>query len=192
MPDVNVLTDSVLSEQLRSGSHEAYSEIYARYFGLLFIAACKKVSDREDARDLVHETFTNLWDKRKNLNPEMGIASYLYASLRNRIINWFAHQQVSSKYVTSFRLFYESGICETDHKIREKQLATLIEKEIDALPPRMKEVFLLSRRAHLSHREIATQLDISEQTVKTQIKHTLRILRARLGLMLFILMLTKI
>jgi RNA polymerase sigma-70 factor (ECF subfamily) len=50
----------------------------------------------------------------------------------------------------------------------------------------------LSRRAHLSHREIATQLNISEQTVKTQIKHTLRILRARLGLVLFILMLIKI
>jgi len=192
MPDINVLTDSLLSKQLRSGSHDAYNKIYERYFGLLFIAACKKVSDREDARDLVHETFTNLWDKRENLNPEMGIASYLYASLRNRIINWFARQQVSSKYITSFRLFYESGVCETDHKIREKQLAALIEKEIDALPPRMKEVFLLSRRAHLSHREIAMQLNISEQTVKTQIKHTLRILRARLGLMLFILMMIKI
>ena len=148
MPDINVLTDNVLSEQLRSGSHDAYNEIYQRYFGLLFIAACKKVTDREEARDLVQETFTNLWYKRENLNPEMGIASYLYASLRNRIINCFAHQQVSSKYITSFRLFYESDICETDHKIREKQLATLIEKEIDALPPRMREVFLLSRRAH--------------------------------------------
>ncbi len=192
MPDINVLTDNVLSEQLRSGSHDAYNEIYQRYFGLLFINACKRVTDREEARDLVQETFTNLWYKRENLNPEMGIASYLYASLRNRIINQFARQQVSSKYITSFRLFYESDACETDHKIREKQLAALIEKEIDALPPRMREVFLLSRRAHLSHREIAEQLDISEQTVKTQIKHTLRILRTRLGLVLFILMLIKI
>ena len=82
----------------------------------------------------------------------------------------------------------DSGI-QTDFLIRENDLKTLIEKEIQALPPRMKEAFQLSRKEKLSHKEIANLMDISEQTVSTQIKKALRILRVRLGLIIYLIML---
>ena len=97
-----------------------------------------------------------------------------------------------SKYINSFKAFHETGTCITDYAIREKQLASIIEREIDALPPRMREIFILSRRANLSHKQIAQQLDLSELTVKTQVKHALKILRTRLGLVVFIAMLISV
>lgn len=68
----------------------------------------------------------------------------------------------------------------------------LIEKEIDALPPKMREVFKLSRQHHLSHSQIAAKLDISEQTVSKQITNALKILRTRLGITLYLLMITTL
>ncbi len=85
--------------------------------------------------------------------------------------------------------FIEDAGVQTDFLIRENDLKNLIEKEIQALPPRMKEVFQLSRKDKLSHKEIANLMDISEQTVSTQIKKALRILRVRLGLITFLIML---
>jgi RNA polymerase sigma-70 factor (ECF subfamily) len=57
----------------------------------------------------------------------------------------------------------------------------LIEKEIATLPPKMREVFELSRKANLNYREIAEKLNISDNTVKKQMSNALKILRSRLG-----------
>ena len=57
----------------------------------------------------------------------------------------------------------------------------LIEKELAALPPKMREVFELSRKANLNYREIAEKLNISDNTVKKQMSNALKILRSRLG-----------
>ncbi|WP_243732219.1 sigma factor-like helix-turn-helix DNA-binding protein [Pedobacter duraquae] len=65
-------------------------------------------------------------------------------------------------------------------------LKEIIDREIDALPPRMKQVFILSRRQHLSHKEIAELMNTTEQTVKKQMVYALKILRKRLGLVLFL------
>jgi RNA polymerase sigma-70 factor (ECF subfamily) len=56
----------------------------------------------------------------------------------------------------------------------------MIEEEIERLPPRMKEVFNMSRKLHMSYKEIAATLGISEETVKSQVKRALAILRPRL------------
>ncbi|WP_233260621.1 sigma-70 family RNA polymerase sigma factor [Pedobacter sp. HMWF019] len=80
----------------------------------------------------------------------------------------------------------------TDYPIREKQLQFVIDREIAGLPEKMREVFLMSRVSNLSHKEIAAQLGISEQTVSTQIKRALKILRSRLGLMLYLVLWFKL
>ncbi|HEY0272531.1 MAG TPA: sigma-70 family RNA polymerase sigma factor, partial [Chitinophaga sp.] len=78
-----------------------------------------------------------------------------------------------------------------DYRVREKQFMEMIEREIAALPPKMRVVFEMSRKSDYSHREIAAHLDIAEETVKKQIKNALKILRNRLGLALFIFLLIK-
>lgn len=178
----NTLSDFDLTEQLKQGSHEAYTEIYERYFGVLYIHACKRMYDHEEARDLVQEIFINLWSRREFLVPEKGFAPYLYSSVRNRLIDLMSKQTTYSKYISSISALSDQSVCITDHAIRERQLAAIIEKEINALPPRMREVFILSRMNHFSHKQIAEQLKTSELTVKTQIKHSLKILRSKLHL----------
>ena len=80
---------------------------------------------------------------------------------------------------------------DTDHLIREKQLKAYIEKEIQALPPKMRAIFEMSRKEHLSYKEIAAITNTSENNVSTQVNNALRILRAKLGLVMYIYFLIK-
>ena len=83
--------------------------------------------------------------------------------------------------------FLDTAVPGTDFLVRENDLKALIEKEIHLLPPKMREVFILSRNKRMSHREIADVLAISEQTVSTHIKRALRVLRIRLGVWVYLI-----
>lgn len=180
-------SDHELSELLKKGDANAYTLIYNRYFGQLYLHALKRLQDEDEARDVIHELFATLWSKRETLVVRTSLSAYLYTAIRNRIMDVIAHQQVENRYVVSLQRFIGEGYCVTDHKIRERQLADLIEKSIAQLPPKMREVFELSRKHALSHKEIAQQLNLSEQTVRKQVNNALKILRARLGTMLFLI-----
>lgn len=185
------LTDQELVSLLREGNHTAYTEIYNRYSGPLYLHAYNKLRNREEAKDILQELFTVIWNNRSQLEFHTGLSAYLYTAIRNRIFKYIAHKQHQENYIASIQQSVNDGVCITDHLARQNQLAAIIEKEIDTLPQKMKEIFLLSRRSQLSHKEIAQQLSIAEPTVKKQVNNALKILRVKLGLFAFIVFLIK-
>ncbi|MNR20630.1 ECF RNA polymerase sigma-E factor [compost metagenome] len=149
--------------------------------------AYKKLRNREEAKDAVQEVFIQLWNRRLHLSFDTSLAGYLYQSVRNRALNIFAHQQIEQKYIDSLNNYLGTHASDTDYLIREKEIAALIENEINALPPKMRQVFLLSRKEHKTYKEIAAEMNISEDTVNTQMKRALKAMRDKLG-PLFILL----
>ncbi|RZJ99803.1 MAG: RNA polymerase sigma-70 factor [Flavobacterium sp.] len=192
MPSYRSYSDSELSYLLTQDDERAFTEIYHRFYGLLFIHASKRLNNDEEAKDTVQQLFESLWLKRAQVKPDGNLSAYLYTAIRHRILDIFSHQEVENKYVDSLQSFIDQDHELTDYKIREKQMKELIEKEIDSLPPKMREIFLLSRMQNKSHKEIAEELGISELTVKTQVKRALKILRSRLGLVVYVAYLLKI
>ncbi|TSJ36411.1 RNA polymerase sigma-70 factor [Mucilaginibacter corticis] len=192
MIPLTAISDHDLVSLLQEGDENAYVEIYNRYKWLLHTHAYKKLGDRDAANDIVQDLFTSLWSKREDVFITTTLSAYLYTAVRNRVLNIIEHRTVETKHIDSL-LNYASGyVAATDYLVREKQLAAIIEKEIAALPPKMREVFELSRKSHLTHREIAEKLDISEETVKKQVKNALKILRVRLGLLIYIVLITQL
>jgi len=177
------ITDKELVILLREGNTEAYTEIYNRYFQLMFIFAYKKLRDEELVKDLVQDLFTKVWTKRDTITTEGNLIQYLYISLRSRIFDYFSHQKVQSKYVDFLANFAQTNSENTDHGIREKQLAPYIEKEIANLPKKMREVFELSRNEYLSNREIARKLGTTESNISHHIKSAVKILKAKLSIL---------
>ncbi|MNT58358.1 RNA polymerase sigma factor [compost metagenome] len=107
--------------------------------------------------------------------------------MRNRIINLIAHQKIATKYIDSFQEFIQNNNT-TDHLIRHNELATFIENEIANLHPRMRMVFELSRKANLTRKEIAGELAISEETVKSHMHGALKILKMKLEAIFFLML----
>lgn len=188
MNDYRTLIDSELADRLRLGDRAAFAEIYERYKYPLHAHAINKLRDREEARDIIQEIFVYLWTKREDIQLT-NLSGYLYGAVRNAILNKVTHAKVVDKYFASLQSFSINGTIETDHRIREHQLRELINKEIAALPPKMREIFELSRNEHLSHEEIASQLGLSKQTVSKQISNALRILKTKLGTVAFLYLL---
>ncbi len=178
----NLISDEELSILLRSSNHSAYTEIYERYSHLMLSQAYKKLHDKELAKDIVQEVFVNLWQKRDQVLPTNNLAPFLFVSLRNRIIDHFLHSDVKSKYITSLaNHLSHANTATTDHLIREKQLNEYLEKQVKALPKKMRQVFELSKVEHLSNTEIAQQLETTESNVSQHVNNALRILRVKLG-----------
>lgn len=160
----------------------AFAEIYQRYRGVLFLHAYRILGNEEEAKDVLQELFTTVWDKRNSLALKTSLSAYLYTSIRNRIFDYLAHKKVEEKYISSLARFIEEGECVTDQQVRERELGELIEKEIASLPPKMREVFELSRKENLSYQDIARELNISDKTVKKQVSNALHILREKLDI----------
>ncbi|MDR3696032.1 sigma-70 family RNA polymerase sigma factor [Mucilaginibacter sp.] len=148
MRDCLTLSDSELSVLLINADHKAYAQLYQRYFRLLYSYAYKKLRDEEQAKDIIQEFFTSLLHKRESTVFSTNIAGYFFLAVNNRIINYFPHETVKSKYLESFASFLNVETDTTDHLIREKQLLEMINREIRALPVKMREMFELSRKQH--------------------------------------------
>lgn len=188
MSSYKLYTDSELIHLLKADDTKAFSEIYLRFGELLYKQAYHVLRDREDAKDIVQDIFTALWNKRSGLQIN-NLAGYLYIANRNQVIKLMAHKKISTVYFDWLQAVTQDVSDVADHAFLEKQLQELVEDEVGKLPSKMRLVFNLSRKAHLSHKEIAARLHLSEATVKTQVKNALRILRNKLEAFLYAILL---
>lgn len=186
MAQYSTFSDSELADLLKLGDRNAFAEIYNRYKFLLHNHAWNKIRNKQDTQDLVQEVFSMIWSKHETINMGNNLAGYLYRCVHNQFLNMVVHKQVKDKYLDSILHFSQTSPIVTDHLVRENMLKATIENEVAHLPPRMREVFELSRKQHLSHKEIAEIMGTSERTVKKQMGYALKILRKRLGLVLFL------
>ena len=175
------LNDESLLLMLKSGDQLAFSEIYQRYWPILYRHAFRMLKSDTESEDVVQDTFIKLWNAAPNLPDHTALGAYLYTMVRNSVLNIIAKSSVHASYRSDLERFMVDGYELSDHLIREKILAKLIEQEIQQLPPRMREVFERKRIDHLSYKEIAEAMDISELTVKTQMNKAITILRRKLG-----------
>lgn len=161
---------------LREGNNEAYTEIYNRYFQLMFKFAYRKLQDEEQAKDFVQELFATLWHKLKKVLPEGNLVQFLYIKLRSSILNHYAHQGVVTKYIDFLANFANTIANNADHKVRENQLQGYIDRQISKLPPQMRKIFKMSREEELGNREIASKLGTTESNISKQIGGAKKIL----------------
>lgn len=187
MNDYRFLIDNQLVDLVKSGDERAFAEIYERYWGLIFHHVLKMTGDRDETHDLVQELFTNLWLQFDRIEFDANIAGYLYVSARNKVINLIRHDKIKKDYLSSLSAFEANHQNTILEQLSAKDLSIAIEKEIQNLPCKMREIFELSRKQYRSHKEIAEILHISDKTVKKQINNAIKTLRLRLNIFSLVL-----
>ncbi|HEY0670037.1 MAG TPA: RNA polymerase sigma-70 factor [Sphingobacteriaceae bacterium] len=182
-------SDSELLDCLKTGDQLAFAEIYERYWKVMYLHALKMSRNEDDSKDLVQELFASLWTKSTEISCNANLSGYLYVSLRNKIINLIQQKNIRRDYLSSLAEFAEETRNATFEQITEKEILTVVEKEIQNLPQKMRHIFELSRKQNLSHKQIATQLEISDKTVKKQIGYAIKIIKLRLDVLTRIIVL---
>jgi RNA polymerase sigma-70 factor (ECF subfamily) len=177
MAAYSTFTDAELTTLLKEGDRAAFTEIYNRYFELLYLHALKKLKDEDEVEDLIHDLFIALWERASEIQFNVNLSAYLYRAVKNKVINTLAHSHIKTNYLESLQEYIDAGVYNTDEAVSVKELAQQIEQEVSRMPKKMREVFQLSRNSNLSHKEIAEQLGISDKTVKKQVGNAIKILK---------------
>lgn len=175
------LNDEVLLELFRQGNTHAFEELYKRFWGVLYLQAYRILEQEQDAQDIVQEVFTTLWTKAAGISLSGSLAAYLYVATRNRVLNLLASKRTYQGHLSSLKHFISGADNTSLQYITEKEITARIEREIHALPVKMREVFELSRKTALTHKEIAHKLQLSQETVKKQISNAIRTLRHKMA-----------
>lgn len=181
-------SDEQLFSKVKKGDNEAFTVLFERFFPILLIHALHKLNDSQDAKDIVQETFITLYQKKDSINIKKNFSGYVYRILKNKILNFISKKNVRANYqelIEQESAFDFSEHNDVDSYVFENELKKQIEEGIDLLPEKMRVVFEMSRFEHLSHKEIADQLNISDKTVKRQIVNALKIIRSKIHFFFF-------
>ncbi len=175
---------------LRSSDMVAFDTIYNKYCRKLNNFVLKYIKDEKDAEEIVQDVFVKLWESRSKINMYSSFDSFLFTITYNTTISLLRKKVNESKYLDHLKSIQH--ITESDEIINElhyKELNKKVYALLEHIPPRQKEIFLLSREDGLTHQEIAEKLDISPNTVKNHLVKALGFLKSNInkGLLINIL-----
>lgn len=150
----------------------------------LCLYAMHYIPDPDKVEDVVQECFASLWEKIQAGTPVANRRAYLYMAVRNRCLD---HLRKGGIKVEELKPYDTYGIIDDDDAQERAEMEARLWTAIDALPQKCREVFLMSKRDGMKYEEIASELGISENTVRNQISKALKLLKegARKAFMFF-------
>ncbi|MCP9612542.1 RNA polymerase sigma-70 factor [Coprobacter tertius] len=160
---------------IRRGDESCFELIYRFYFKGLCLFANKYVSLHE-AEEIVQDTMLFLWENRLDLKPEMSLKSLLFTIVKNKALNRQAHESMKSKVMQDMIARYEEIFDDPDFYL-ENELMALFSNALNKMPKEFRITFDMNRIDGLTHKEIASRLNISPQTVNYRICQILKRLR---------------
>ncbi|WP_299334096.1 RNA polymerase sigma factor [uncultured Psychroserpens sp.] len=168
-----------MSKDQHSVCHsKTFETIYQKYSKDLRRFIFFKTQDIDKAEDILQETFIKLWDNCNKVNHEK-VRSYLYTVATNTFLNMIKHEKVVRK--------HQQGINNPttnespEFIMLENEFMDKLERTINSLPEKQKEVFLLNRIEKKTYKDIASQLNISVKAVEKRMHLALLVIRRDIG-----------
>lgn len=169
--------DNQLIVLIAKGNENAMSVLYGRYYELLCRSAFKRLQNETVIEELVQDVFINLWHKAANLDHEGNVKSYLFATLRNKVLYEIRASIAIAKHAVNLIEQDSPHVPDSFELLHTKHLEQKFHEVINELPPQCREAFKLSRLENLSYKTIAERMNISVNTVEKHIGKALAILR---------------
>jgi len=174
-----VLDEKTLILNLQKGSIPAFERIFSLYHKRIYNFCLTLYLSSDDAQEIVQRVFVALWEQCEQVDENKPLASYLYTIARYMVYQEF-RQQVYKKAAFDHFILNSIDLNEsTKDEVLYNELLSFLESVIERLPERQREIFKLSRFSGLSYRQIADNLNITENTVDTQIRRALKFVRGK-------------
>lgn len=189
--EIKVLSDQ--REEVR------FEDIYLSYFSKMKHFAKEYVILDEDAENIVQDVFVELWENKKMLNMHMNLIAYLFTTIKNKCLNHLRHklvvQETASKlqeeYTISLRMNLDSLEAFDNNLFSDQDIEKIISRALDTLSEKCRTIFIMSKIEGKKQKEIAQELNISINTIETQMSIAYKKLRIELKdyfpILLFIL-----
>lgn len=173
-------TDKLLIIFIKQGNTKAFELLFNRYHKKLYHFTFSLLRSKEEAEEVVQDVFAKLWEMRHELDESVSYGGYLYKATRNMSLN-ILRKKINARYYSESIIRDLSNPANlTYSSVDHNELNEFYKKALLKVPEKRKRIFLLSREEGMSYKEIAAELNISVNTVDTQIRRTLEYLRERL------------
>ncbi|MGQ0539793.1 MAG: RNA polymerase sigma-70 factor [Gemmatimonadaceae bacterium] len=170
--------DAELARRMRLGDERALEIIFRTYYAGLVGFARRYVKSTEIAEELVQDLFFKVWSRRASLGEIDSLKTYLFRAARNTALNHLRRRKLEHDWLErAVSVSADEHVVSVSDEATEGELTEAVRAAVDRLPPRCREVFLLSRDGALTYNEIAKALGISIKTVETQMGRALKALR---------------
>ena len=173
------LSDEELFRRVKADGHEAVRVLFYRHFKMAVAIGVRMSGDEAEGKDIAQQVFIKLWEKRNALETPDSVVAYIKRMAINEAL---AQRRKSvrrtelSENITANQVTPPEG----EDMLREQQMQREIDRAVEALPDKCREVFKLSRFEEMSYKEISTTLSISIKTVENHMGRALRELRTAL------------
>lgn len=178
-------TEVSLIDKVRQSDHAAFSELYEKYWKKLYTYALQKIGNKEDIADIIQNIFVELWEKRNRI-PDLHLEDkyYLRGILIHKIARYYRNKGFTDAHQQDFIDFFgHKGedilhlSATTEKEESHQQVLALVHREIEELPEKMRNIFVLSCTRKYTVAEIASLLQVAPQTVKNQVSTALSRIR---------------
>ncbi|TXH21338.1 MAG: sigma-70 family RNA polymerase sigma factor [Chitinophagaceae bacterium] len=177
MESPNRYTDKMLFAQVASSNEQAFKLLFDRYWSQVYGTTLHLIKKTEEARDLSQDIFVKLWENRTKLEDIDNPSGYIYRMSRNLVLDYLRKKVFATDNIDYLVNYFQSTDISPQENAEYKELHLLLEKAVDTLPGKVKDVFVLSRQKGLTHEQIAHQLEISSVSSKTYIVRALQMIR---------------
>lgn len=174
-------------QRFKSGDELAFEKIFKSNHSRIVGFCNQFISDLDKAKSLTQEVFLNLWLNREKIETIIGIKSFLYTYAKSSCLNYIRHRKVISRYEDQQLQQNEESLNREVlesfdfNSLEFSELEGIIQKAIDDLPEKCRQVFILSHFDGKMNKEISEELDISIKAVEANMTRALKTLRSRLS-----------
>ena len=177
----SIIEEQLLLRQLREGDMASYEILFHRYYPTFFAFAKGMLKDEGAAEDIIQNVFMKIWIHREALVETMSIKNYIYVLSKREVFNHLRAKYNTHVVLTEDMMTLEHPSEHEETQSDYRELREAVQNVIDAMPPKRKSVFCLSRFKSLTNQEIADKLGISIRTVEKHIELALRAFKEQLG-----------
>lgn len=161
---------------MRGDPQTDFQEIYVSYFSKMKYFAQEYVLSEEDAENIVQDVFLEFWEKREMLPFQTNLIAFLFTAIKNRCIDHLRHKivvqeaatQLQEEYAITLRMKFASLEVFDQNLFSEPDIEQVLMRAIDTLPDKCREIFIKSKIEGKKQKDIAAELNITINTVETQ------------------------
>ena len=173
---------------LAVGSFKAFSVLYEKHHRALYFFALKLSKNPHEAEELVQSVFVTIWETRQTIDPDKSFSAYLFSIARNRFYDMLRKRITESCYADYMQLQNNDIENDLEKQLEINEINEIINKLLQKLPERRQKIFRMRYDENLSYKQISEKLQITENTVDTQIRNVLNFLRKELPKYLMLLL----
>ena len=177
MSTIDLHTEKELLLQVANGDEAAYKTLFTLYWDRIYSTALVFTKSREMSQDLAQDVFARIWIKRQKLKDVLRFDSFLFITARNLILDRLRQKVLTCEYEVTLAEYFRDSSLIPCNKVELKEMEEIIHRGVHDLPKQQQTAFNLSRFQGLRHEEIAIQMGISKESVKSHIVRAISSLR---------------